>query len=437
MVTSSWSPKIAEAVRMSAAIENAGQCTALRHLVAPVGEAEVTTAFDELETFESSGGALEKAQFAGLLEGHPFRVADGYKQHPKGLNVGIKTSTTMPGDDIDEMWRQVYVDATEVSAGDMEKDKFAKDIGDWLVKHQPISLAVNGAVYDKSFALMRRIFDRSGLVVNTVGAEEAPALTAQARPQDAEIFGEFPPRLEMTKYSKFPVVGPSSTPGYNTTYNLDYLAKVAEKKWPQMNSPPGFGHLAVLLQHVTNVHTKGYLGILGQYIAEAACGPRRGHGERSTLWGLQRPPLDGKKSVIRIERDTSFDDASTFLLPFLMTNAKDQCVLSVDPANAEATAAATALKDKGLIEVRMELPKEFAASVAKEQPWNVINPTPCDYSLVGHHTSLIFSLGHVKCTRSNDESFYKALGASNKWLRKSTTAGYGHFLFVPKQSGAD
>jgi hypothetical protein len=39
------------------------------------------------------------------------KVAAGYAKHPKA-NVALKTSSTLPGDDIDEMWRQVYVDTT-------------------------------------------------------------------------------------------------------------------------------------------------------------------------------------------------------------------------------------------------------------------------------------------------------------------------------------
>jgi hypothetical protein len=59
---------------------------------------------------------------------------------------------------------------------------FVDELAHWLVKHQPISLALN-VPYD----IALRLFDRTALVVNTVGYPEKnrPAYTCQARPQVA------------------------------------------------------------------------------------------------------------------------------------------------------------------------------------------------------------------------------------------------------------
>ena len=84
----------------------------------------------------------------------------------------------MPGDDIDEMWRQGFLDVTTV--GDQfSSSEFSSGVAEWLNKHQPISLVVNG-----DYALMRTLWEKSGMVVNTAGlgdADASAALTAQAR----------------------------------------------------------------------------------------------------------------------------------------------------------------------------------------------------------------------------------------------------------------
>jgi Na+-transporting NADH:ubiquinone oxidoreductase subunit NqrE len=98
-----------------------------------------------------------------------------------GKPIAYKIGSSFPGDDLDEMWRQVYLDVTSVSAEEIGSDKFVKSLSSWLVHHQPISLAVNCADFDASFALARKLFERTGLVVYTVGSADKPALTAQVR----------------------------------------------------------------------------------------------------------------------------------------------------------------------------------------------------------------------------------------------------------------
>jgi len=87
------------------------------------------------------------------------------------------------------------VDVTSVGLEEMKSECFTSSLVDWLIEHQPISLAINGDQHPWHFA--RRLFEQSGLVVYTVGTEFSPALTAQARPQDGEIFGEVPPRSQV------------------------------------------------------------------------------------------------------------------------------------------------------------------------------------------------------------------------------------------------
>ena len=75
-------------------------------------------------------------------------------------------------------------------------------------------------------------------------------------------------------------------------------------------------------------------------VAQGPASPRRGCGQRTALFGLQRPPL-GTLCCLRLEKpegvsnaphsDALFDDAAPYILTFLATNAKAQLVVSLDP----------------------------------------------------------------------------------------------------------
>jgi hypothetical protein len=76
MVTDSWTPAVAGALRMSAAIENSGQCTALRHLVAPgINATEIQNAFNETKVITTSSEALSAGEFAAVFKAQPFSVS--------------------------------------------------------------------------------------------------------------------------------------------------------------------------------------------------------------------------------------------------------------------------------------------------------------------------------------------------------------------------
>jgi hypothetical protein len=242
-------------------------------------------------------------------------------------------------------------------------------------------------------------------------------LTAQARPQDAEIFGEFPPRHQLSTYTKFPVVGPSSTPGYDAAYTDDFLVQQASA-----TSPKGLSYADTFIEHVKDARVRGYLRVNLAYLSEAACGPREGHGKkRTSLWGLQRPPLGAHgATVLRAALSTSFDDLSVPLLPFVVTNARSQVTVSVHPQNAAVLNALHAvnavLPSQDQVKIVAQTDQEFEFAKRIQAPWNVVVPGKCEFALVGHYISLLFPLGHIKCTRSNDRQFVNYFKSSPKWL---------------------
>ena len=69
LVATELTPAVSEAIRLSATIENSGQCTALRHAVVPgAGEADLEQLFEG--TFSSRGAAhsLQEGEFAGIFD---------------------------------------------------------------------------------------------------------------------------------------------------------------------------------------------------------------------------------------------------------------------------------------------------------------------------------------------------------------------------------
>ena len=100
--------------------------------------------------------------------------------------------------------------------------------------------------------------------------------------------------------------------------------------------------------------------MLANYLADA-CGAKPGKvsASRTSLYGLQRPPVGGGATIVRVGEGTSVDDAGAvsvrayqmqanishawflnygdapaapYLLPFLLTNARDSLTISAHPS---------------------------------------------------------------------------------------------------------
>ena len=398
-----------DAIRISSTIENAGQCTHVRHLVAPsVSESDVQEIYDGTNVVDSITDAI-KNDFRpdGMLAGHPTTATSepSYTAHPSGIAAYKIRDSEFPPDQMDEKWRQAFLDVTSVKSADTLKEKgFLDNLGRWLVRNGPITLAVNG-----SNDIAKELFERSSMTTYTIGDNDAPALTVSARPQEGEAFGEFPARSTLTRFTKFPVLVPSSTPSYHTEYTPKFLESMAQEKVSE-----GAGRK--LQEAATSDATKGYLSVLKNFMSEAA-GVRSNTNHRharTAIAGWQRPPLTDAKSWVRVEKDTSVDAAIVACFPYVVTNAAECLAVSVHPENKEVI--------KALGDLVTSTEESFETPV---DCYNVTKPSydgvPCagGAPLAGAFLALHFPVGHVKCLIKDNQEFINKFSDSRKWLTVS------------------
>ena len=250
MVTTSFSEPVATAARISNLIENKGQCTALRHLV--VGQkldvASIDAAYKSASVVQEGKDALAVGDCASILAVQPEGTSSevdltSYTPLPSQPLVQVRVSNQLPAE-IDEKWRRCFLDVTTMDGAELRNPAFLKGLAAWLNTEQPISLAVNAPRGDWELAGV--LFESTGLVVYTVGdVDEKPALTAQARPQDGECFGEFAPRWMMDKVTSAPMVIPSPVAAYNAVYPEEFLLKASREMKGAVGSSGGLHAAAV------------------------------------------------------------------------------------------------------------------------------------------------------------------------------------------------
>ena len=437
LIATEWSPEVQDAIRMSASIECAGQCTALRHAVVPesVKLSDVEAMFNGVTHVASPVDALRQSSFDGVFEKHGGTSAPvdkpEYKKHPT-KDAYFKVSTQFPAPqsgEMEEYWRKVVLDVTNANVAQDKEQVIG--LSKWLIKHQPISMAVN-AKRSQVFDLGRTLWENTALVVNTIGSTDKPdappAMSCQARPQDAECFGEFPPRKTLGEYTKYPVIIPSSTPSYDTHYQVDYLKSLSVDGLNKCSS-----FVKAWLNDIGDEAVKGYCIELVRYLTDATShNPKRGLGTgRTALWGLQRPPLlDGLRTLIRCGADVKMDDLSPVFLLFYATNARSQVELSVCESNTELLDALMK-HDLGnhIFNVVVEGDETLAhrVEIDGDNFYNIVSvpvhSEDCErgicrkYPMPGQFVSLYLPMGHVKSTMKNDEEFVKYFSQSDKWLK--------------------
>ena len=267
MVAPKLNGDIEAATRMSSTIENSGQCTAMRHLVTEsLTEEDLKRIFKDVQATDSSAESLRQGAFDGLFRewAKEFQAKDGYNlvETSSGAQpLAYRISKGLTPNGLEEHWRRVYLDVSTAPAGLSVKDPdFLEKLSRWLTTEQPITLAVNG---ETGLPIMQKLFESTAQAIYSVGREGKPALTAQARPQDGEIFGEFPPRRDMAKYTCGPVFVPSSTPSYMARYEKTHLAEAAKRV-------TGLGIAAL---NDLPLEMRGYAVLLAEYLKDRMCVP--------------------------------------------------------------------------------------------------------------------------------------------------------------------
>jgi len=426
LVAPAMNKEIRDAIQLSAMIENSGQCTALRHAcVGGATEEDMQAMFADFPTVATPQDALRNGAFAGVFNEQkqaPFTELPGYTVLGAAANskLAYRLGSELPEDGISEQWRQTYVDMTSVSTADFGSEAQVAELAKWLVRNQPISLAMNTVGGDLSYA--RQLFEQTSQVVYTVGREGNPALTCQARPQEGEVFGEFPVRRDLAKYTRYPVIVPSPTPAYNCHYEKGYLAAQAD------TAARNSGIARGIVDRISSSVVRGFCAEVASYLADAT-GAHRGDGkntggpDRTILYGLQRPPLNGLDTVLRCGPETTLDELAPTLVPFYATNAWEGTRISCDPSNGPMQEH---LKELG-IEVTLETNDEFDRAVETEELYNVVRPEALadnnntgeleKFPMVGQFVSLYFPCGHVKSTTHDDEDFVDFFKQSPKWLK--------------------
>jgi hypothetical protein len=423
MVSTCWDAKLRDAISCSAAIESAGQCTALRHAVVPL---DVTTeecmhVFDSLAHVESAETALQNGTFAGIFAGHGATVEPevspaGFAKHKSVDAFVMVREGTLPPPGMHEYWRKVVADFTKldlvktVGTRRVPIDDSIARVSDWLNENQPISLAVNG-LRDEAMTVGVKLWEQTSLVVNTVGSiddpEMPPALTCQARPQEGEVFGEFPPRASLQDYTVFPVIIPSSNPSMDAHYTSHYLQEQAQRGSDSVTKTT-----RALIDAVSDDTVKGYCYTMIEYIRNACRqNPKQGFGkDRSVLWGLQRPPL-GKKSILR---GSFWDRVAPAFVIFYVTNAREQVELSF----GDDDVSLKELCERYNLPHVVESESSFRDRAEKSHIFQAIEikETMRTFPMVGNYMSIFLPMGHIKSTKPDDAEFLLRASLSSKWL---------------------
>lgn len=195
-------------------------------------------------------------------------------------------------------------------------------------------------------------------------------------------------------------------------YEPKHLAEAAQRERSQSSGA------RQLLQAVGKAELRGYAVLLAEYLKES-CGAKQGFGNRTTLWGLQRPPLRDVSTLLRVRASDELDAVILHLMPFLLTNAKEGLAISI-AADCSAEMKQAIRKACENVPCHEEDHGSFEQRCQSSEPWNSVDVDPAvveELPLVDHFVLRLLPMGHIKSACQDDKDFVKAFENSPKWLK--------------------
>jgi len=241
------------------------------------------------------------------------------------------------------------------------------------------------------------------------------ALTAQARPQDGEVFGEFPPRKTLDDVSRYPMLNPVPCSTWNTVFSDEYLIQHSKDR---VIDPKVGGMVESIMNKIESPQFRGYAQLITEYLSDScASNPHsvskdNGCG-RTSYFGLQRPPIVNNYVTLINYGDTANKDLFLLhVLPFAITNSHSQCVVNLSNGGESL---------KELVTSSLGLKVIDSADVSGLRLFNEINVNNVakdfEFCLPFQFCSRLFCLGHCKSTIPNDDEFLTEFATSKKWLK--------------------
>jgi hypothetical protein len=261
----------------------------------------------------------------------------------------------------------------------------------WLLDSQPQYLFLNVVSSRESTQILERLF--SSTLVSGISLGYSLAAATQ---QYGEIL---PGHLKI--YGLTPVVVPYSLAYYCSNYDTNYISDNQFIKQPEFAHVLANPYCRTLLSETSQVKIRNYMALVAAYLLDLVeINPKRGSGPSlDVFWGIQKLPY-GYKRILRmgvptLPDEVRFDMFALYYLPFYMTDAHEQVIISLHPSNFELMK----VLDSVHLEYKVQYNEEYLALEKDPTILDTVKPAhhfDFRYPLVDQFIATLHPFGHVK-----------------------------------------